>query len=93
MHGKQLCRFHLPPFAMIATLTGKGYPSLKILSYKNGPLLQGGDSHDLFCYFVPIFGQDGKRIAHYILNTVKILKFGTPQTIAIIVLKFDVTLH
>ena len=30
------------------------------------------------------------------LNTVKILKFGTPQTIAIIVLKiekFDVTLH
>ena len=31
-----------------------------------------------------------------ILNTVKILKFGTPQTIAIIVLKiekFDVTLH
>ena len=33
----------------------------------------------------------------YIFNvTVKILKFGTPQTIAIIVLKlvkFDVTLH
>ena len=31
-----------------------------------------------------------------IANTVKILKFGTPQTIAIIVLKiekFDVTLH
>ena len=31
-----------------------------------------------------------------ILRTVKILKFGTPQTIAIIVLKkekFDVTLH
>ena len=31
-----------------------------------------------------------------IRNTVKILKFGTPQTIAIIVLKlvkFDVTLH
>ena len=31
-----------------------------------------------------------------IWNTVKILKFGTPQTIAIIVLKtekFDVTLH
>ena len=31
-----------------------------------------------------------------LLNTVKILKFGTPQTIAIIVLKvvkFDVTLH
>ena len=31
-----------------------------------------------------------------ILTTVKILKFGTPQTIAIIVLKiekFDVTLH
>ena len=30
------------------------------------------------------------------LNTVKILKFGTPQTVAIIVLKiekFDVTLH
>ena len=29
-------------------------------------------------------------------NTVKVLKFGTPQTIAIIVLKiekFDVTLH
>ena len=31
-----------------------------------------------------------------IRNTVKILKFGTPQTIAILVLKiekFDVTLH
>ena len=31
-----------------------------------------------------------------VLTTVKILKFGTPQTIAIIVLKiekFDVTLH
>ena len=30
------------------------------------------------------------------MNTIKILKFGTPQTIAIIVLKiekFDVTLH
>ena len=32
----------------------------------------------------------------YLNSTVKILKFGTPQTIAIIVLKiekFDVTLH
>ena len=33
---------------------------------------------------------------HDLHNTVKILKFGTPQTIAMIVLKiekFDVTLH
>ena len=33
---------------------------------------------------------------HFLGVTVKILKFGTPQTIAIIVLKlvkFDVTLH
>ena len=33
---------------------------------------------------------------NYIMSTVKILKFGTPQTIAIIVLKiemFAVTLH
>ena len=36
------------------------------------------------------------RVQVYIETTVKILKFGTPQTIAIIVLKiekFDVTLH
>ena len=35
-------------------------------------------------------------MANIIASTVKILKFGTPQTIAIIVLKiekFDVTLH
>ena len=34
--------------------------------------------------------------SHIYLVTVKILKFGTPQTIAIIILKiekFDVTLH
>ena len=34
--------------------------------------------------------------SHIVVITVKILKFGTPQTIAIIVLKiekFDVTLH
>ena len=33
---------------------------------------------------------------NYLENTIKILKFGTPQTIAIIVLKiekFDATLH
>ena len=38
---------------------------------------------------------ENKTIAN-LLHTVKILKFGTPQTIAIIVLKlvkFDVTLH
>ena len=37
---------------------------------------------------------DSENILNY--DTVKILKFGTPQTIAIIVLKlekFDVTLH
>ena len=37
-----------------------------------------------------------ERIDIYTENTVKILKFGTPQTIIIIVLKiekFDVTLH
>ena len=36
------------------------------------------------------------RLLKEVLNTVKILKFGTPQTIAIIVLKtekFDGTLH
>ena len=36
------------------------------------------------------------KVSDYPANTVKILKFGTPQTIAIIVLKlvkFDVTLH
>ena len=35
-------------------------------------------------------------LARYDIGTVKILKFGTPQTIAIIVIKiekFDVTLH
>ena len=45
--------------------------------------------------------QDGSRSLRLFLqgkkpSTVKILKFGTPQTIAIIVLKiekFDVTLH
>ena len=38
----------------------------------------------------------GKRMMREMMCTVKILKFGTPQTIAIIVLKlekFDVTLH
>ena len=38
----------------------------------------------------------GKRSQRHNVCTVKILKFGTPQTIAIIVLiivKFDVTLH
>ena len=37
-----------------------------------------------------------KQMSAIILATVKILKFGTPQTIAIIVLKlvkFDVILH
>ena len=37
-----------------------------------------------------------RYLPHEIRHTVKILKFGTPQTIAIIVLrigKFDVTLH
>ena len=37
-----------------------------------------------------------KKIISICEDTVKILKFGTPQTIAIIVLKiekFDVTLH
>ena len=36
------------------------------------------------------------EVGNFLLFTVKILKFGTPQTIAIIVLKiekFDVTLH
>ena len=36
------------------------------------------------------------RKKEFLITTVKILKFGTPQTIAIIVLKlvkFDVTLH
>ena len=48
-------------------------------------------------YFVlkfEISGMDG--ISERYLCTVKILNFGTPQTIAIIVLKlvkFDVTLH
>ena len=36
------------------------------------------------------------KFSYLVFNTVKILKFGTPQTIAIIVLKiekFDVILH
>ena len=40
--------------------------------------------------------EDDDEYKSHPLNTVKILKFGTPQTIAIIVLKiekFDVTLH
>ena len=39
---------------------------------------------------------DYSSLIRFSSNTVKILKFGTPQTIAIIVLKiekFDVTLH
>ena len=45
-------------------------------------------------YFVLKFASSGKGVTS--MYTVKILKFGTPQTIAIIVLKlvkFDVTLH
>ena len=43
-----------------------------------------------------VFIRAGTCIMFYMVYTVKILKFGTPQTIAIIVLKivkFDVTLH
>ena len=45
-----------------------------------------------------IAGRTYNDLSQYpvVSNTVKILKFGTPQTIAIIVLKiekFDVTLH
>ena len=45
---------------------------------------------------MPPFQKDAVPSEHLIGFTVKILKFGTPQTIAIIVLKiekFDVTLH
>ena len=48
----------------------------------------------VYPYMIPWFGYPLFTICKY--STVKILKFGTPQTIAIIVLeieKFDVTLH
>ena len=47
-------------------------------------------------FFVVVFCKMSSFAEAYISATVKILKFGTPQTIAIIVLKiekFDVTLH
>ena len=52
----------------------------------------------LNCNVVQVIRHDGRRfeLFPYLLCTVKILKFGTPQTIAILVLtieKFDVTLH
>ena len=53
----------------------------------------------LMGYGVPIFQHiraSKNYLGHQRIITVKILKFGTPQTIAIIVLKiekFDVTLH
>ena len=43
-----------------------------------------------------LLGEMVKHSINTLLHTVKILKFGTPQTIAIIVLrieKFDVSLH
>ena len=58
--------------------------------YEMTPIYMGGSNEDdrvASSESVPI---------HFNSNTVKILKFGTPQTIAIIVLKiekFDVTLH
>ena len=65
--------------------------------YGQGPKVfpQNLFSHRLQC----IFMLNGNYLWHYSsadCYTVKILKFGTPQTIAIIVLKiekFDVTLH
>ena len=44
--------------------------------------------------FLEMFHQQSKGL--FFVITVKILKFGTPQTVAIIVLKiekFDITLH
>ena len=49
----------------------------------------------LFCAFIASEGPNYSELLLHIY-TVKILKFGTPQTIAITVLKiekFDVTLH
>ena len=61
--------------------------------------MKSGTEIELCCliYFKCQTAATGSPGAHYPLKTtVKILKFGTPQTIAIIVLKiekFDVTLH
>ena len=48
------------------------------------------------CKTVPRHCHENCNSRELMMHTVKILKFGTPQTIAIIVLKiekFDVTLH
>ena len=53
------------------------------------PALNLGHSFTMYCFVA-------EEVDGSLLHTVKILKFGTPQTIAIIVLKlvkFDVTLH
>ena len=49
-----------------------------------------------FSSFILFCNNSQKKWLTLLSHTVKILKFGTPQTIAIIVLKiekFDVTLH
>ena len=67
----------------------------KYISFKSlASFWKSLSSRELFFFF----GQYGRKPYTFRLNesTVKILKFGTPQTIAIIVLKiekFDVTLH
>ena len=71
---------------------------------RQGRLLKQGHLFRLIWYFILIIGVtplwlsciDINRQKKKYRDTVKILKFGTPQTIAIILLKiekFDVTLH
>ena len=62
------------------------------------PGQQRGDSFNTIIrtYHIKLAVKCNFLLSKIITNTVKILKLGTPQTIAIIVLKiekFDVTLH
>ena len=60
---------------------------------KHGKITSPFTSHS---HYVPLIHFNYTELDIHMEDTVKILKFGTPQTIAIIVLKiekFDVTLH
>ena len=46
--------------------------------------------HFVQCTFTILFKDMKLKVVHF---TVKILQFGTPQTIAIKIERFDVTLH
>ena len=69
----------------------------KSSSKKMGPISYRVSRNVVLQYLEPVFTTTTPRTPTcWDESTVKILKFGTPQTIAIIVLKvekFDVTLH